>query len=146
MNPENPLKILQKYKGQEFSDTPSPFMKWLKPVILSAESGKLSFRYTVREEMTNPMGGLHGGVTAAIIDDVIGATIFSLNESHFYTTLNNVIDYFAPAKAGDFIIADTLVIKKGKQIINVQCEVWNEEKNRLIARGHSNLLKTTMEK
>lgn len=92
------------------------------------------------------MGGLHGGVTAALIDDVIGATLFSFNESYFYTTLNNVIDYFAPAREGDIIIAETLVIKKGKQIVNVQCEVWNEGKNRLIARAYSNLLKTGIEK
>ncbi|PBQ34818.1 thioesterase [Sphingobacteriaceae bacterium] len=121
-------------------------MKWLKPIVLAAERGKLVFQYKVRHEMTNPMGGLHGGVTAAIIDDVIGATLFSFNESHFYTTLNNVVDYFAPAREGDIIIAETLVIKKGKQIVNVQCEVWNEGKNRLIARAYSNLLKTGIEK
>ena len=146
MNPNKQLEILQGSLGKEFSASPSPFMKWLNPVVLLAERGKLSFRYTVRKEMTNPMGGLHGGVTAAIIDDVIGATMFSFNEDHFYTTLNNVVDYFAPAKEGDTIIADTTVIKKGKQVVNVQCEVWNEGKNRLIARAYSNLLKTGIEK
>jgi len=146
MNPNNQLETLQEYLGKEFSATPSPFMKWLKPIVLMAEKGSLSFQYRVRKEMTNPMGSLHGGVTAAIIDDVIGATMFSFNEDHFYTTLNNVIDYFAPAKEGDTIIADTRVIKKGRQIVNVQCEVWNEGKNRLIARAYSNLLKTGIEK
>lgn len=146
MNPLNQLEALQAHLGKEFTETPSPFMKWLKPIVLVAERGKLSFQYTVRHEMTNPMGGLHGGVTAAIIDDVIGATLFSFNESHFYTTLNNVVDYFAPAREGDMIIAETLVIKKGKQVVNVQCEVWNEGKNRLIARAYSNLLKTGIEK
>jgi uncharacterized protein (TIGR00369 family) len=121
-------------------------MKWLKPTIVSAERGKLIFQYLVREEMTNPMGILHGGVTAAIIDDVIGATMFSFNESYFYTTLNNVVDYFSPGKEGDVIIAETRVIKKGRQLVNVQCEVWNKEKTRLIARGYSNLLKTGIEK
>lgn len=142
----NPLQDLQSHIGKEFSSSPSPFMRWLKPIILSAETGKLSFQYLVRKEMTNPMGVLHGGVTAAIIDDVIGATLFSFNENFFYTTLNNVIDYFGPAKEGDFIIADTSIIKKGKQLVNVQCEVWNSKKNRLIARGYSTLLKTEIEK
>jgi acyl-coenzyme A thioesterase 13 len=146
MNAENQLEVLQAHLGKEFSATPSPFMKWLKPVVLSADRGKLSFQYTVRQDMTNPMGILHGGVTAAIMDDVIGATMFSFNEHFFYTTLNNVVDYFAPAKEGDLIIADTTVIKKGRQVVNVQCEVWNEGKVRLIARGYSNLLKTGIEK
>ena len=146
MNPNNQLEVLQSFLGKEFEASPSPFMKWLKPIVLSAERGKLSFQYSIRKEMTNPMRGLHGGVTAAIIDDVIGATLFSFNEDYFYTTLNNVVDYFASAKEGDVIIADTTVVKKGRQIVNVQCEVWNEGKNRLIARGYSNLLKTGIEK
>lgn len=146
MNTHKQLEVLQQHVGREFTETPSPFMKWLKPIVLVAERGKLSFQYTVREEMTNPMGGLHGGVTAAIIDDVIGATLFSFNETYFYATLNNVIDYFAPASAGDIIIADTFVVKKGRQVVNVQCDVWNANKTRLIARGYSNLLKTGIQK
>lgn len=146
METNRQLETLQEYIGKEFAASPSPFMKWLSPIVLSAERGKLSFQYAVRKEMTNPMGGIHGGVTAAIIDYAIGATMFSFNENHFYTTLNNVIDYFAPAKEGDHIIAETQVIKKGRQIVNVQCEVWNEGKNRLIAKGYSNLLKTGIEK
>lgn len=146
MNPNEQLAVLASFVGKEFTASPSPFMLWLKPVVLSAESGKLAFRYTVRKEMTNPIKGLHGGVTAAIMDDIIGATMFSLNEEHFYTTVNNVIDYFAPAREGDQIIAETCIVRKGKQIVNAQCEIWNADKSRLIARGYSNLLKTSIKK
>lgn len=146
MSTTDQLSILQSFIGKEFSASPSPFMLWLNPIVLSVESGKLSFQYTVRKEMTNPVKGLHGGVTAAIIDDIIGATMFSLNEEHFYTTVNNVIDYFSPAREGDLIIAETSIIRKGKQIVNAQCEIWNADKTRLIARGYSNLLKTTLKK
>ena len=142
----NSLAVLQSFIGKELLESPSPFTKWLDPIVLVAEEGRISFRYVVRKDMTNPLKGLHGGVTAAIIDDVIGATLFSFNEKFFYTTLNNVIDYLSPAKEGEIIIADTEVIKKGKQIVNVQCQVWNEQKNRLIARGYSNLLRTSIEK
>jgi acyl-coenzyme A thioesterase 13 len=146
MNPVNSLESLKTFIGKEFTASPSPFMLWLKPVVLAAEKGKLSFRYMVRREWINSMGILHGGVTAGIIDDVVGATVSSLNEDFFYTTLNNVIDYFAPAKENDMLIADTQIVKKGKQIINVQCELWNADKTRLIARGYSNLLNTHQKK
>jgi acyl-coenzyme A thioesterase 13 len=36
METKNQLEILQKYIGQEFSVTPSPFMKWLQPIVLKA--------------------------------------------------------------------------------------------------------------
>jgi len=135
------LKGLQSFIGKEFTASPSPFMHWLKPTVVSVELGKLCFQYTVRKEMTNPFGTLHGGVTAAIIDDIIGATLFTLDEPFFHVTINNVVDYFSPAKENDLILAETLIIKNGSQITNVQCTVWNKDKTRMIAKGYSNMLK-----
>jgi acyl-coenzyme A thioesterase 13 len=135
------LAQLKQFIGKEFDQSPSPFMKWLNPIILSAEEGQLEFQYTVRPEWLNPIGNLHGGITAAIVDDVIGATMFSLNENSFMTTINNVIDYFSTAKENDNIVAETKIIKRGKQFVNAQCEIWNTDKTRLIARGTSNLFK-----
>lgn len=137
----NKLEKLQSFIGKEFSESPSPFMRWLNPLVISAEEGQVEFQYTVRPEWLNPMGNLHGGVTAAIMDDIIGATMFSLNEKSFITTINNAIDYFSTAKENDRIIAETKIIKRGKQFVNAQCEIWNSDKTRLIARGTSNLFK-----
>lgn len=135
------LEQLKRFIGKEFTQSPSPFMKWLNPIVLSVEEGHLEFQYKVRPEWLNPIGNLHGGVTAAIIDDIIGATMFSLNENSFITTINNVIDYFSTAKENDNIVAETIIIKRGKQFVNAQCEIWNADKTRLIARGTSNLFK-----
>lgn len=137
----NKLQVLQTFIGKEFTASPSPFMKWLNPIVVSAEEGKFQFQYTVREEWLNPMGNLHGGVTAAITDDVIGATMFSLNEDSFIVTINNSIDYFSAAKEHDQIVAETKIIKRGKQFVNAECKIWNADKSRLIARGTSNLFK-----
>lgn len=40
------------------------------------------------------------------------------------------------------VTGKTMVIKAGQQIINVQFELWNLKKDRLLARGYSNALKT----
>ncbi|WP_294296663.1 PaaI family thioesterase [uncultured Chryseobacterium sp.] len=135
------LAVLKSFTGKEFTSSPSPFMRWLNPVVVSAEEGRIEFQYTVRQEWLNPMGNLHGGVTAAIMDDIIGATMFSLNEENFIVTINNSIDYFSTAKENDPIIAETKIIKRGKQFVNAECEIWNADKTRLIARGTSNLFK-----
>ncbi|GAA5220178.1 PaaI family thioesterase [Membranihabitans marinus] len=137
----NPLEVFQSLIGKEFSNSPSPFMRWLKPVVVSAEVGHLEFKYVVRQEWLNPMAILHGGITAGIIDDIIGATLISFNEINYYTTINNTIDYFSIAREGDIIIAETAIVKKGNQIVNVECIVWNEDKSRMIAKGQSNLMK-----
>lgn len=138
------LEQLRSYIGKEFTASPSPLMRWLNPIVVSVEQGHLEFEYKIRPEWLNPIGNLHGGVTAAIIDDILGATMFSLNEPSFFTTINNVIDYFAPAKCDEKIIAETLITKKGKQFVNAQCEIWNSNKTRLIAKGTSNLFKIEM--
>ncbi|WEK69032.1 MAG: PaaI family thioesterase [Candidatus Chryseobacterium colombiense] len=135
------VEQLKQFIGKEFTASPSPFMRWLNPIVISAEKGQLEFQYTVRPEWLNPMGNLHGGVTAAIFDDVIGATMFSLNEKNFIVTINNSIDYFSTAKENDNIVAETKIIKRGKQFVNAECEIWNADKTRLIARGTSNLFK-----
>lgn len=135
------LQALKSFIGKEFTASPSPFMRWLNPVVVSAEEGQIEFQYIVREEWLNPMGNMHGGVTAAIMDDIIGATMFSLNEKTFIVTVNNSIDYFSTAKENDTIVAETKIIKRGKQFVNAQCEIWNADKTRLIARGTSNLFK-----
>lgn len=135
------LISMQQSIDKEFSGSPSPFMHWLKPIVRSAEFGALRFEYHIRKEMTNPMSVLHGGVTAGIIDDIIGATVFTMDLSHSFSTINNYIDYFAPAFEGDIIEAHTSVVKMGRQIINLQCEIWLPVKKRLIARGYSNMIR-----
>ncbi|MEO0528425.1 MAG: PaaI family thioesterase [Bacteroidota bacterium] len=131
--------------GKDSLKSPSPLMRWFNPTLLSAAEGTLEFSYVVREEMTNPMRIMHGGATAAIIDDTMGATVFSLGNTHLYTTVNLAVDYFSTAKKDDVIIAKTAIVKKGSQIINAECEIWNADKTRLIAKGYSNLLKTKIE-
>lgn len=134
------LNFLKSFIGKEMSGSPSPYMNWLKPIVISAEPGMLRFSYIVRKEMTNPAGTLHGGVTAGIIDDIIGATVYTLGLKDWFTTVNNAIDYFAPAREGDLIIAQTSIVKKGRSIMNLQCEVLLPAKDRLIAKGYSNML------
>ena len=105
--------ILKANIGKEITESPSPFMAWLRPVVLKVEEGCLTFQHTIRKEMTNPFGTLHGGITAAIIDDAIGATLISYGEPYFYVSVNLVIDYLSAAREGDIVLADTGIIKKG---------------------------------
>ncbi|MGF1923337.1 MAG: PaaI family thioesterase [Bacteroidia bacterium] len=134
------LLIFKSFTGKEITESPSHFMNWLRPTLISAERGSLHCSYFIRKEMTNPYGILHGGITAGIIDDLIGATVYILGLNARFTTVNNNIDYFAPASEGDEITAKTSVVKQGRTIINLQCEVYLPTKNRLLAKGYSNML------
>ncbi len=134
------LMNFQSFTGKEITNSPSNFMNWLKPTLISASKGELHCSYLIRKEMTNPYGILHGGITAGIIDDLIGATVFILGLNVQFVTVNNNIDYFGTAKEGDIITAKTAIVKQGRAIINLQCEIFLPSKNRLIAKGYSNML------
>lgn len=140
------IDFLKSQIGMDARNSPSPLMRWLNPVMLSAEPGELALRYEVRREWLNPAGNLHGGIMAAIVDDAIGAAVFSLGEAHFYATINNCIDYLGSSQEGQQVIARASVVKKGRQLINAQCEVWNGDDTRLLAKGYSNLIKTDTSK
>ncbi|WP_116126793.1 PaaI family thioesterase [Lewinella sp. IMCC34183] len=126
--------------GQEATESPSPFMRWLRPVILSVEEGALAFRIRVREEMLNPGQTLHGGVSAAMIDDIIGATLFTLPDPVFYVSLNLSVDYLGPAMAGEDVIVRSHLTKRGRRHVLGTGEVWNTDESRVLVRGSANLI------
>ena len=139
------IQRMQARVGQEITESPSPLSKWLRGTLLKAEPGELTLQFTVREEMTNPMGIIHGGMVAAIIDDVIGMTVFSLHHEFFYTSVNLNIDFLASAKLGTTITAHSGIVRQGRNIIHAECCVLDTE-GKLLAKGSSNLLVTQIRK
>lgn len=135
------LKFLQNQVGKDVSDSPSPVMRWLNPVLLSADEGRVQFECLVRDEMTNPFGTLHGGISAAMIDDAVGVAMYSFGEPEPYVTVSNSIDYFSSVPKNEKVLIETAVIKKGKRLSNVECSIWNRDRTRLVARGYSCLMK-----
>lgn len=121
--------------------SPSPFTNWLHPLVKDVNYGSLTFEYVIRKEMTNPEGILHGGVVSGIMDDLMGATVFSMEKGR-YVTVNLQVNYFAPAKVGDVIQARSILVKEGQKVISMECEIWLVESNKMIAKASSNLMRT----
>lgn len=133
---DNALAHLRSLIGREFTDSPSPFGRWLKGQISAVDHGALAMTFKVREEFTNPMGYLHGGVIAAIADDMIGATILSSGLARQFMSLNLDVQYVAPAKLGDTIVAKTRLVDAGKRILTLDWSILGSGEE-LLARGSS---------
>ena len=121
--------------------SPSALGRWLNGKLIAVEEGSLTVEFVVRKEMTNPGKILHGGVSASMMDDVIGMTVFSLGRENFYSTINLSVDYLLPAKVGDVVYVKSKVIRAGKTVINMECEVRNNE-HKIVAKCTSNLVTT----
>ena len=137
------LKFVQSFVGKHFTESPSPLARWLNGTVIEVEKKSVTFQFTVRKEMTNPIGMLHGGIIAAMIDDCVGVTFFILGLKNFYPTINLYVDFFNPVSEGKTVLVRTQVVKQGKAIINMKAEVLND-RQKLLAQATSNLALSTI--
>ncbi len=133
------LLFLQSFIGKHFTGSPSPFAHWLNGKVILVEEKTVEFEFEIRKEMTNPVGMLHGGVTAGMIDDCIGVNFMVLGLEKFYPTINLYIDYFNPVFENQTVIVKTKLEKLGKTIINIKAEVINKNTSKIVAQASANL-------
>lgn len=139
MNPR--LDFFRSLIGTSLSNSISPLGRWLNGTLRTVEDGQMSVEFEVRENMTNPMGVLHGGTAAAIMDDVVGMMVFSLGREFGYTSVNLNCDFLNPAREGDVLTAHARVIRAGRNIIHCECEIVTTG-GRIIAKSSTNLIQT----
>jgi uncharacterized protein (TIGR00369 family) len=132
------LKLLE---GQYMTETKSKAGKWLNYKLDLVEPGYVEVSLEVKEDMTNPVGNLHGGMSAMICDEICGLAFYSLGMETYYTTVNLMIDYLYSAPLGSRIKATGKVLRAGKRISNTECYIYNE-KGVILVHAKSNLVNT----
>jgi uncharacterized protein (TIGR00369 family) len=76
---------------------PPPFMETLALDGISVEEGKVEFRLTPREFHYNPIGSVHGGVFATLLDSACGCAVHTkLPVGVFYTSLDLSLKFLRP--------------------------------------------------
>ena len=100
---------------------------WLRGMIRKVDDNTISLEVTIRPEMCNPAGTLHGGIHMAILDEVIGMTVAAMgNETHF-VTLNMTSDLLRSAVAGEVVTAVSQVVKPGRKAIHIIGSLYNAQ-------------------
>lgn len=97
--------------------------------------------FVVREDMMNPVGLLHGGVHSAIIDELSGFLVAVQPVDTWFVSVNLSVDFHNKVKLGEVIIGKAVIKKRGKTIINVECELVNSD-GEIVSRGTTNLANT----
>jgi uncharacterized protein (TIGR00369 family) len=141
------LEIFRQAVGKQMGEVSlSGYGRWLNGTLLDVQDdGSMTVEFCVRPEMLNPAQTIHGGVVSGMMDEVIGAAVYSLGKKYLFTTVNLIVDYFSAAKQGDVLHAKVSMIKQGGTIIHIQCELWHVAKERMMARGISNMIRTDVE-
>jgi len=122
---EDPLQVAQSaagYGGLEFmraildgSLAPPPIAQLLGMSLESVGEGRAVFGLEPEEWMYNPIGSVHGGVAATILDSCMGCAVHTtLPAGVAYTTTDLQVRYIRAMRAGQGqVLAEGRVVHSG---------------------------------
>jgi len=120
-----------------------------KPGILAAldfefvevEAGKAVFAGTPGEHAYNPIGAVHGGYAATLLDSACGCAVHSrLTASQAYTTLELKVAYHKPITKNTGVLrAEGSVLSFGRRVAFAEAKL-TDARGKLYASGTSTLL------
>lgn len=113
-------KIVDKMMEQD------AFSKWLGIEVLSSKEGSSKLKMTVREEMCNGFGIIHGGITFSLADSALA---FASNaHGRLSVALECSISYPNAVKVGDTLTAEATEISLTNKIGIYTIPVTNQNK------------------
>lgn len=109
--------------------------------VVSLEEGRVVFGGTPDERVYNPIGTVHGGYAATLLDSAVGCAVHSmLKAGQGYTTLELKVAYHRPmTKDTGPIQAEGRVIQLGRRAAFAEGRL-TDAKGRLYATATSTLL------
>ena len=113
-----------------------PFAKLIGMKLVDIRVGEAVIEVEMRDDLRQPSGVLHGGVTATAIDTAMAFAVRSHLEDHEFTaTIDLTVHYLRPHTSG-IVTCTAKVVRAGKRIFTVSADVEND-KGKLIATGLS---------
>ena len=106
------------------------FLQWLGIDILEIKEGYSRIRMTVREEMINGFGIVHGGIAFSLADS---AFAFACNNrNNLSVALDTSINFTKPVRVNDQLTAEAAEIHNGKSTGIYHIRITNQD-NDLVA-------------
>ena len=113
-----------------------PFAKLVGMRLVDIRPNEAVIEIEMRDDLKQPSGVLHGGVTATLIDTAMAFAVRTyLTDTEPTATIDLTVHYLRPHVEGR-AICTARVVRPGKRIFTVSAEVHNEE-GKLIATGLS---------
>lgn len=104
-----------------------PFAKLIGMRLVSLKPDEAQISIEMRDDLRQPSGVLHGGVTATLIDTAMAFAVRTrLPITEATATIDLTVHYLRPHLDGIFICT-AKVVRAGKRIFTVSADVHNEE-------------------
>ncbi|MGC7264667.1 PaaI family thioesterase [Mycobacteroides abscessus subsp. abscessus] len=133
------LELLRSMGGT--ADGMPPIARLLGMQLEDIEFGTVSFSVVTRPEFANPLGTLHGGVCATLLDSVLGCAVHSTLEPGIgYGTLELKVNYVRTVPVdGERLVATGTVLHPGRRVATAEGKVVDSQ-GRLVAHGTTTVM------
>ncbi len=103
------------------------FSQWLEIEVLEVKEGYSKIKMTIRKEMVNGFGIVHGGIAFSLADS---AFAFACNNrNNLSVALDTSINFIKPVHVGDQLIAEAKEIHNGKSTGLYHISITNQAKH-----------------
>jgi uncharacterized protein (TIGR00369 family) len=121
---------------------PPAFAASLGLQVVEVEEGRMVFGLQPRADLLNPMGTLHGGVIATLLDTAMGTALHTtLPLTTGYTTLQLNVHYLrAPSADDPLVLATGTVVHRGRRTATAEARLERSTDGALLAHATSHLL------
>jgi acyl-CoA thioesterase len=116
------------------------FARLIGMKLVDLQPSAATVQIEMRDELRQPHGILHGGVTATLVDTAMAyAVIACLSETEKASTVDLTVHYLRPHSEGAFACT-AKVVRAGRKVLTVSAEVFNEQ-GKLFATAISTYMK-----
>lgn len=100
------------------------FSQWLGIEIVEIKEGYSKIKMTIREEMVNGFGIIHGGIAFSLADS---AFAFACNNRNVLSVaLDTSINFIKPVHTGDVLVAEAKELHNGKSTGLYHIAIFNQ--------------------
>lgn len=119
---------------------PPPIAVLMNMDIETVEKGRVTFGGTPDGSHYNPIGVVHGGFAATMLDTVCGCAVHSsLPAGKAYTTIEIKVNFLRPLHAGVRVVATGVLTKPGSRVAFADATLTTDD-GTLVATASSSLL------
>lgn len=121
---------------------PPPIGALLGFDIAEVEAGRVVFALTPAEWMFNPIGSVHGGVAATLLDSCMGCAVQTVLPAGVgYTTGDLQVRYLRAMTADTGrVLAEGKVVHRGRRQMTAEGRVWVEADDKVVATATTGCL------
>ncbi len=116
---------------------PPPIAVLMGFSIDEIEEGRVTFTAEPAEYHYNPIGIVHGGLAATVLDSVMGCAVHStLPAGHLYSTLEMKVNFVRPITSGTgTVVAEGTVVHRGGRVATAEGRMYARDGGKLLAHA-----------